>query len=350
MDDTVSSLYGETNLKIKTSSVTIAHTVPVAGEQRYDNLQWFGKVFDRLKAQGLGATIVTSHNLDSATGHSFTHHTKEQIQAILNIAKSKGVPLQMIKPHIMLEWGDGFNRATYQPANPSTFFSKWKEELLFIADIAVSNKIEWLCISCEQYQLTTVEPYYQEWADIVNTLKLRYPNLKLTIACTGQEMRESMTKKRNDVRNYFSVFDLVDAIGANIYGSYTWETCENVGESVNIPVEDIEKALYRDSQGYNYVRMLSDTFQVWKKPVIITEFGCMSKKDGLIRLHATGPTNYDVHALLFQAFFDTIMPIHFVQGFAIWHVYAPFQYFDYEGETVYPGEAVIIEYTQRGLI
>ncbi|WP_127506217.1 glycoside hydrolase family 113 [Paenibacillus humicus] len=346
IDDQVSSLYGSANLWFKSSTVTIGNP---GSSDAYTNTDYFTKVFTRFAVQGLGAVVSTLHNLDSETGSTFQHHTAQQIQSILNIAKVKGVKLWMLKPHIVLNWSDGFSRGRYDPVDVPLHFANWTQELLFVAQLCRTNNIPWLCIECEHYKLTSENLYYSYWLQLVNTIRAAYPELKLTVAMMGSELRDTTLKLQAD-RAARSVVHLVDAIGANIYATYFYEPYAIVNGKPTVTVEDVARGFRRTWSGWSPYDLLVDMNQLTGKPILITEFGCMPKDDGLTQLFATGATNYDVQALLFQAYFETVVTIPFIKGFAIWHAHSPFQYFDYEGQTIYPGEKVIIDYVSSGRI
>lgn len=345
-----SNVYGAVTkqLSMKTASVPINDT----GDTGINNLAFFDMVFSRLKRQGIGAALIPFSNITESNGYVYTHHTKEKIQAIVDIAKSKNVPIQMLKPHIGMNYSDTINRANYLPTDISAHFTNWTQELLFYADICDTNGIEWLSISCEHYKLTTANHYFTYWQSLVNTIRDAFPNVKLTIACTSLEFEHSVAHVRENPNNK-SVLSLVDALGANIYEMWHWNYYEEVNGVANITVKDVEKAFYSTLQGYSPYRRFVDAYDTFKKPILITEFGCMNNTGGLISLstHRTQTTSYEVQAILFQAFFGTVMRLPFIIGFSIWNIYLPFKYFDFVDESVITaGEQVIIDYTTRGLI
>lgn len=331
------------NLELKTASVTVNGAM----SDKYDNYTYFDQVFGRLAVQGLDVTLITTHNITDATSSTFTHITSAQIQNIIDRAKSRGLRIRMIKPHIVLNWSDGFPRKTHNPSDISAFFTNWTQELLFVAAIADANDVEWLSISCEQYLVTTANHYYNQWKTLINTIRAAYPKLKLTASMMGTELDETIKSLKTDPTN-LSMFELLDSIGFNMYFSAYWAYYAVVNGKPTVTVRDVEKSLYKTVDGWSPMALIQSVYDMWKKPILITEFGCMNKTGGLINLSASGTENYDTQALLFQAVFDNVMPLFYVKGFAIWHVHAPFQYFDYTGATVTAAEKIVIDYVKGG--
>ncbi|WP_127506618.1 glycoside hydrolase family 113 [Paenibacillus humicus] len=352
IDEKVGGLYGATNLKVRSASVSI--TAATTHSEYYENLPHLNKVFARVAAQGIGVTLCPYANMTTGpTSNTFDRIPEAKLQAVIDAAKSKGARIDMLKPHIVTNWSDGFARRLIAPTDIDAHFANWTAELLHFAKLADRNGIPWLCISCEQQAQTTDSFYFAKWQSLVSTIRYAYPNLKLTVAYMLAELLPTISKVRANPDDK-CLLHLVDAIGHNVYLGAYWDYYYiRPDGKPSITVQDVERSLYRDNGDNRWMARFQEIRTLFNdKPQMITEFGCFPLTGGLIKPIATGlgTTDYNAQALLFQAFFDTLMPLPYMIGFAIWHTNAPFNYFDVNDPALTSAEKLILDYTTRGVI
>ena len=186
------------NLKYKTVSTTVTNTyIP-------DDY-----IFRHLQTQGMDCVLVAMVNIQSATDNNPQIMDNSRITTAISIAKARDVQIQMLKPHLGINWSDGFNRKDYVPSNYDTFFSNWKGILLNYASLCVNNGIPMLCMSCEMVD-TTKNVYKTYWQDIYNTIKTQYPNLLLLHAPKVWEFNQA---------GNVETWEYSDILGTNVYVS-----------------------------------------------------------------------------------------------------------------------------------
>ena len=313
------------------------HSVSVSISPR---MNFSDKVLDRLKNIGASITLCNMVNITSKTDSNPQLESDRITEAITRI-QSKGLKIDMLKPHIGLNWSDGFYRGEYVPDSNIDFFNNWKQILLKCAEICKQKDIPILCIGCEQVQNTQAK-FADKWLDIISELRQNYPKLLLTYAMAGQEH----SKWRD--REWMGQLDF---IGMNVYPSYVSK--EDSGD--NISVEEVVEGFYYDHTGTAFGKRMRKINRYFNKPIFITEVGVMPQADGLVTLIGkyTGqtPQNFHVPALAMEAAFAGWMKdLEFVIGFAWWHVREPFEFFDENSSTMSESEQVFKKYVMEGRI
>ncbi|MCI5942903.1 MAG: BppU family phage baseplate upper protein [Ligilactobacillus animalis] len=313
------------------------HSVSVSISPR---MNFSDKVLDRLKNIGASITLCNMVNINSKTDSNPQLESDRITDAITRI-QSKGLKIDMLKPHIGLNWSDSFYRGEYVPDSNIDFFNNWKQILLKCAEICKQKDIPILCIGCEQVQNTQAK-FSDKWLDIISEIRQNYPKLLLTYAMAGQEH----SKWRD--REWMGQLDF---IGMNVYPSYVSK--EDSGD--NISVEEVVEGFYYDHTGTAFGKRMREINRYFNKPIFITEVGVMPQRDGLVTLIGkyTGqtPQNFHVPALAMEAAFAGWMKdLDFVIGFAWWHVREPFEFFDENSSTMSEAEQVFKKYVIEGRI
>lgn len=313
------------------------HSVSVSISPR---MNFSDKVLDRLKNIGASITLCNMVNITSKTDSNPQLESDRITDAVTRI-QSKGLKIDMLKPHLGVNWSDGFYRGEYVPDSNIDFFNNWKQILLKCAEICKQKDIPVLCVGCEQVQNTQAK-FTDKWLDIISELRQNYPKLLLTYAMAGQEH----SKWRD--REWMGQLDF---IGMNVYPSYVSK--EDFGD--NISVEEVVEGFYYDHTGTAFGKRMREINRYFNKPIFITEVGVMPQSDGLVTLIGkyTGqtPQNFHVPALAMEAAFAGWMKdLDFVIGFAWWHVREPFEFFDENSSTMSDAEQVFKKYVVEGRI
>lgn len=324
-------------LLYKTASVT------TSGDTTFDSYQT-NSLYQHLAYQGADMALVAMVNITSATDPAPVMMSDSKVIDCINMATTNGVKTVMLKPHLGVNWSDGFNRLNYNPSSYATFFDNWKTILLHYASMCDTYDIPVLCVGCEMQQ-TTVTDYASYWQDIYNTIKAQYPNLMLTYACNQTEW----------LRTDSGIFANVDYIGLNVYlqlaskpynSSMTWE--------------DIAPAFYNSydviGSGISAIGTANFLSEKYNKPIFITEVGMIPLANGYIELLPSGfdnPANYDyrIYAIMLQALFEVLKSSSNVVGVSIWHSCSAFSY--WSDDTDIPnhlaGEEIVKKYFKEVL-
>lgn len=313
------------------------HSVSVSISPR---MNFSDKVLDRLKNIGASITLCNMVNINSKTDSNPQLESDRITDAVTRI-QSKGLKIDMLKPHLGVNWSDGFYRGEYVPDSNIDFFNNWKQILLKCAEICKQKDIPVLCVGCEQVQNTQAK-FTDKWLDIISELHQNYPKLLLTYAMAGQE--HSNWRDREWLGQ-------LDFVGMNVYPSYVSK--EDTGN--NISIEEVVEGFYYDHTGTAFGKRMREINRYFNKPIFITEVGVMPQSDGLVTLIGkyTGqtPQNFHVPALAMEAAFAGWMKdLDFVIGFAWWHVREPFEFFDENSSTMSDAEQVFKKYVVEGRI
>ena len=298
-----------------------------------DTMPSSGYEFKHIAKQGADATLVVMVNLGSETDPEPVMLDDKLVNTAISNAKDAGVKIKMLKPHLGVDWSDGFDRAHYNPSDKDLFFSNWTKVLVHYADICVANEIPLLCIQCEQ-NLLTVNSNLSYWKKLTDAIRKDHPNLSLTTATNSIFFDDNQT----------AIFDTVDLIGVNVYPNFTYKLDDG-----SLTIDDIQGAYYDNVMHMNYMERINSLAAKFQKKVFITEAGIMPQDDGLVHLlsdHPDGqPRNYHVQALGMQLFFEELLTNKNICGFAWWHTNQPFDYFNDEVTT--EAEQTMIDYVKR---
>jgi hypothetical protein len=213
----------------------------------------------------------------------------------------------MLKPHLGVNWSDGYARKNYMPSTIATFFSNWETILLKYATICDTNEIPILCLSCETLKIFDNQ-YLGYWKTIVDDIKAKYPSLLLTVAHNGW-MDTSKT----------GIYGLVDLIGINWYPTYV-ATVPNSDDSIPSSSELMRYALG------NFQSYLQSNVESYNKPIYFTETGIEPSLPSLVNLTSSNSSNdYAVTSAVINAFITYFSEMQDVVGVSWWDVESPFQ-------------------------
>ena len=301
------------------------------------NMQLTDNDISHLQKLGAEATLVSMVNLTSKTDSNPQLDNDSRINDAISRLKNANIKIDMLKPHLGINWSDGFYRGEYDPALYSDFFDNWVKILLHYAEICNQNDIPILCIGCEQVK-TYQAIHAESWNDIIAKLHAAYPNLLLTAAFNQIEQVPSYNWPAN-----------LDFIGTNVYPALSPYFDENNLLQLN----NLRANFYYDMQGLPWGARISAIADTYHRPIFVTECGCMPEKDGLVQLSSQfqGQKPYDFHvsALCMEAAFAGWMKdIPSIIGFAWWHVREPFNFYD--GDTESEAETIYKKYVGGGLI
>lgn len=301
------------------------------------NMQLTDNDISHLQKLGAEATLVSMVNLTSNTDSKPQLDDDSRINDAISRLKNANIKIDMLKPHLGVNWSDGFYRGDYDPALYSDFFSNWSGVLLHYAEICKQNDIPILCIGCEQVK-TFQATYAESWNDIITKIHTAYPNLLITAAFNQLDQVPSYNWPAN-----------LDYIGTNVYPALSPYFDENNLLNLN----DLRSNFYYDMQGIPWGAMISAIAEAYHRPIFVTECGCMPEKDGLVQSVSqyASQTPYDFHvsALFMETAFSCWMKdTPSIIGFAWWHVRDPFNFYD--GETESEAESVYKKYVGGGLI
>lgn len=298
-----------------------------------DTMPSSGYEFKHIAKQGADATLVVMVNLGSETDPEPVMLDDELVNTAISNATEAGVKIKMLKPHLGVDWSDGFGRAHYNPSDKDLFFSNWTKVLIHYADLCVANDIPLLCIQCEQ-NLLTVNSNLSYWRKLTDAIRKDHPDLLLTTATNSIFFDDNQT----------AIFDTVDLIGVNVYPNFTYKLDDG-----SLTIDDIQGAYYDNVMHMNYMERIDSLAFKFQKKVFITEAGIMPQDDGLVHLqsdHPEGqPRNYHVQALGIQLFFEELLTNKNICGFAWWHTNEPFDYFNDEETT--EAEQIMTNYVKK---
>ena len=283
------------------------------------------------------ATLISMVNITSKTDSNPQLDNDSRLNDAISRLKNANIKIDMLKPHLGINWSDGFYRGDYDPALYSDFFDNWSKILLHYAEICKQNDIPILCIGCEQVK-TFQATHAESWNDIIAKIHTAYPNLLLTAAFNQLEQVPSYNWPAN-----------LDYIGTNVYPALSPYFDENNLLKLN----DLRANFYYDMQGIPWGARISAINDAYHRPIFVTECGCMPEKDGLVQsisqYASQTPYDYHVSALCMEtAFSGWMKDIPSIVGFAWWHVRDPFNFYD--GETESEAETVYKKYVGGGLI
>lgn len=301
------------------------------------NMQLTDNDISHLQKLGAEATLVSMVNLTSKTDSNPQLDNDSRINDAISRLKNANIKIDMLKPHLGINWSDGFYRGDYDPALYSDFFDNWSKILLHYAEICKQNDIPILCIGCEQVK-TFQATHAESWNDIIAKIHTAYPNLLLTAAFNQLEQVPSYNWPAN-----------LDYIGTNVYPTLS----PYFDENNLLKLDDLRANFYYDMQGIPWGARISAINDAYHRPIFVTECGCMPEKDGLVQSISqyASQTPYDYHvSALFMgtAFSGWMKDIPSIVGFAWWHVRDPFNFYD--GETESEAETVYKKYVGGGLI
>lgn len=325
---------GNNRLKWMSASGTVTNTTTVSDE-----------ILTHLAYQGVDLALIVMVNINSTTDSNPVKMDDSRVTGAIVRAREFGVKVNMLKPHLGINWSDGTERYNLTPSDMDIMMNKWKDIVVDYAGICHSYNIPVLCIGCEQRGMTKPE-YKHYWEDIVSECKGLYPDLLLTYACDSVEGVQYNTS---------CIFGLVDFIGLNLYPQWYKEVYKE-----GIIYKDIMPSAYASyaptGKGFKLMDRVKYLHETYGKFVYITEIGVMPYDDGLVYLKgsgaydATAPRNYTINAIVYEAVFNTLAKSPHVIGLSLWHTKHPFCYFDYTDASTGTSDAeeIVKQYMEGG--
>lgn len=325
---------GNNRLKWMSASGTVTNTTTVSDE-----------ILTHLAYQGVDLALIVMVNINSKTDSVPVKMADSRVINAIVRAREFGVKVNMLKPHLGINWSDGTERYNLTPSDMDTMMNKWKDIVVSYAGICNSYNIPVLCIGCEQRGMTKPE-YKHYWEDIVSECKGLYPDLLLTYACDSVEGVQYNTS---------CIFGLVDFIGLNLYPQWYKEVYKE-----GLTYKDIMPSAYSSyaptGKGFKLIDRIKYLYTTYKKPVYITEIGVMPYADGLVNLKSefaydeSAPRDYRVSAICYESIFNTLAKSPYVIGLSLWHTKHPFCYFDYTDASTGTSDAeeIVKQYVEGG--
>ena len=325
---------GNNRLKWMSASGTVTNTTTVSDE-----------ILTHLAYQGIDLALIVMVNINSKTDSVPVKMADSRVINAIVRAREFGVKVNMLKPHLGINWSDGTERYNLTPSDMDTMMNKWKDIVVSYAGICNSYNIPVLCIGCEQRGMTKPE-YKHYWEDIVSECKGLYPDLLLTYACDSVEGVQYNTS---------CIFGLVDFIGLNLYPQWYKEVYKE-----GLTYKDIMPSAYSSyaptGKGFKLIDRIKYLYTTYKKPVYITEIGVMPYADGLVNLKSefaydeSASRDYRVSAICYESIFNTLAKSPYVIGLSLWHTKHPFCYFDYTDASTGTSEAeeIVKQYVEGG--
>ena len=302
-------ILGINNLQYATVSTSVNPTERPSVDYDYNHIIY----------QGMDLVLCIMVNITKNTDYTPKIMDNSRVETVIQDAIDKGIKIQMLKPHIGLNWSDGYNRKNYTPSNLDTFFTNWTNVLLNYAEMCNKYNIPILCMSCEM-SAVTVNSNLSYWKNVYDTIKSQYPNLLLLHAPKTGEFNDpncNLTWKYSDI------------LGVNVYLSYTYKRFTNDEEGLDI--KDIAKGFYEDQRGNKVIYNINTLAEKYNKPVFITEIGCMPWDDGLIDVRCEKKVrNWYVPKYLAESAVTYLCNNRHVIGFSWWHTNTPFNYYSDE--------------------
>lgn len=322
--------------------------VSVTGKGAEGKLALTENEANHLSVIGVEVCLVDMVNITSATDYKPQTSDLSYVQQTIDLLKKYNIPVKMIKPHLGVNWSDGFSRAEFVPDDIPTFFENWTKVLLAYAKIAEQNNIPILCVGCEQYHQSENQNV-GFWKTLTATIKASYPNLLLTYAFANAEFSDS---------NHLQLCECLDVIGLNVYPTYVYAGTD---ES-SVTLQDTMASIAYSPAGKQYYKIIDDISSHFHKNIILTEVGVMPLKGGLSKVLVDGYNNhtdindpaydYSISALVMETIFNTLAKDKNVIGFSWWHLDQPFQFFNLQTtiDSLSPAEQTFQKYVKGGII
>lgn len=308
--------------------------------------------FSHLKKMGLNVTAVNMIGVDSLTS-STLNWNETNLRSYLSSITAEGIGIDMLKPHIGVNFSDGTNRAEFSPSNLTTWWENWETLLKKQAQICVDFNIPILCIGCEMLLLTKPE-FKSNWQTLCASLREDFPTIKLTYAMVSGEFT---SKEHTD-----TIAEFLDYIGINAYPRLSWRTIlGGESEKVNL-ITEIAQGWSYDVTSTKWLEIISTLSTRYSLPIFITETGVMPYPNGLntftpgeMTYQDTGDDvnntqNYLTSALHFNSLIESPCHLDCVKGFSIWHLGFPFNFFKKTQTELSPAEKILQNFKKQGVI
>lgn len=289
---------------------------------------WYDNTLPKIKDLGAELQVVSAVTVQNINDPIPINdpNIDEKFQRLFKKSKQYGVPVSLIKPHIMLpNFGDNLDRGLYNPSDINSFFYHWKKILLYYASISSENNVPILSITCETSILTQYK-YVAQWQEIINEIRAKYPNLKITMSFKKSELDREL---RNYEQGIESVSTILDYISLNMYPKV-----KRVDPNNNMKIGD-EKFII-DPDSYGFVEAIKKANSYFNKDILITETGATPRSDknknyldpGSFAFDNTMPSDYIDQNEWIKAVLGVVLKMEEVKGLYIWHVNPPFNFLD----------------------
>jgi len=284
------------------------------------------KQINKIKNVSNEVVICPLVNVSTPNSADFQAFDLTKYNSYMDKIQASGLKIIMIKPHIVINWSDGFNRSEYEPASIIDFFNNWKNILMTYAESCIKYNVPFLCLTCEMDKITIAENN-THWKSLITELKNTFPNLILTCSLNAAEIWNSVQyyipQERENFLNY------VDVIGVNLYPKILDKVYTPLTPNITLDecIDGWVRSVENDEPIYR-THLLSSYY---KKKIFITEVGIMPRVDGIKQLIATGDITFKTQALYYEAFFITVCNNDNVIGFSIWNCQEPFNFNDDSG-------------------
>ncbi len=153
----------------------------------------------------------------------------------------------MLKPHVDALSGDW--RGTFQPEDSKGWFNSYSKMMRTFARMAQDEEVEILSIGCEFVELTSSE-YTLDWRKIIRAIRDIYSGRLVYAANWGREVEQ------------IEFWDGLDFIGIDAYFELTNKTDPTIDELLTAWIP--------------YLSQIESIYQVWQKPILLTEIGYRS--------------------------------------------------------------------------
>lgn len=273
---------------------------------------------DNIKKIGADWVLLSvSISLELSTNEPKTWVNDNYVDSLIKYAQLIGLNVAL-KLHTVPSDGDGTN--DYKPTNLTLWFNNYKLLVLNQAQLCLNNNIEYFLISNELKSITTNE-FKSYWLDIINELKLNYPNLNIG---SSVNMNEAMS---------YSLFDELDFYGLNIYPRLT-------KKGLNASDKELRSGFYYDLNGYECIPFISNLKNNYKeKEIWISETGCQPHENALNNPSGwdnSYPYNESYQKLYYELALDILFNTSSISAISIWvaNTIDNFTFFNRQAEDV----------------
>ncbi|MFP3125322.1 hypothetical protein OH784_21785 [Ectobacillus funiculus] len=291
-----------------------------------DTDDWYDQNLPKIKDIGGELQVVTAVTVQDKNDSSPLNDPKirSKFERLFSKSKQYGVKVTIIKPHIMLpDFRDSFDRGTYAPKDINLFFNQWRDIILYYASVSAKNDVPILSITCETLILTQ-STYIPQWKKIIDEVKSKYPELKLTMAFQKNELDREIRNHENGLN---SISTSLDYISLNAY-----PIVNRLNKDNKVEVND---NLFAKTPGsYGFVESIQKANKYFHKEILITETGATPRSDTSknyirpINLDTTKPLDHVDQNQWVRIVLPIFLQMKEVEGVYIWHVNSPFQFLD----------------------
>lgn len=216
----------------------------------------------------LGTDDTTSSNINRIS-------TLDEIEDILSFANNNDIPIKCVKVH--------FSKASsLNPIDVDAFLNNYQSILLDTLNVCVAYGVEYYGVANELSKITN--KCYEKWRQIIDSLKNQ--GVKVFTSCTYDEKDTSV------------ILGLVDIIGVNFYPNLS-------DKGTDATVKECQMNLY----GKSYIRALRELKEKYRKPLWLTELGCVRSSQALSQPSNSNLETDEEGNRVQGVFFESLLPI-----------------------------------------